>query len=57
MRQSEIDAVAASSGTAASAWNFLIGGEFNTLLGAIVGVLSVLVLVQRWRINRRELDK
>jgi hypothetical protein len=52
-----IDAAAAGGGMLASVWNFLVGGEFNTLLGAAVGILSVVILVQRFTINRKELKK
>ena len=47
------DAVAASGGFAASAWNFIIGGQLNVLIGVVVGVLSIAVLIQRFMINRK----
>lgn len=56
IRPENIDAAAAGSGFAASVWNFILGGDFNTLLGTAIGVLSIVVLVQRWRINRKALQ-
>tara|TARA_R110000824_G_scaffold60389_3_gene161479 strand:+ start:382 stop:567 length:186 start_codon:yes stop_codon:yes gene_type:complete len=47
------DAAAATGGFAASAWNFVIGGQLNILIGVVVGVLSIAVLIQRFMINRK----
>jgi hypothetical protein len=55
LRPETYDAAAAGSGAAASAWNFILGGNLNIVLGAIVGFLSMVVLMQRFLINRREL--
>jgi len=55
IRPENIDAAAAGSGFAASLWNFFLGGDFNTLLGTAIGALSIIVLIQRWRINRKAL--
>jgi|AP82_1055514.scaffolds.fasta_scaffold700014_1 predicted ABC-type sugar transport system permease subunit len=55
LREESLDAVAAGTGAGASIWNFILGGGFNTLLGTIIGVLSIAVLIQRWRINRKTL--
>ncbi len=57
MRPESVDAAAAGGGTLVSAWNFLLGGELNVILGSLVAVLSVIVLFQRYLINRRELKK
>ena len=58
-----LDAAAAGGGTAVSAWNFILGGDLvalsdiNTLLGVVLAFLSMVVLVQRFMINRRVLKK
>ena len=57
MRPESVEAAAAGGGTLVSAWNFLLGGELNVILGSLVAVLSVIVLFQRYLINRRELKK
>ena len=57
MRPESVDAAAAGGGTLVSAWNFLLGGELNVIFGSLVAVLSVIVLFQRYLINRRELKK
>ena len=56
MKPESYDAAASSSGILVSVWNFVLGGDFNTLLGTAVGILSVVVLIQRWRINRKKLQ-
>jgi hypothetical protein len=53
IKPSDLDAGAAVGGAAASAWNFIIGGQLNILIGVIVGALSIAVLIQRLVINRR----
>lgn len=53
IRPGDIDTAAAGGGGAAAAWNFVIGGQLNILIGAIVGALSIAVLIQRFAINRR----
>jgi hypothetical protein len=57
LRPGDIDAAAAGGGGLAAMWNFVIGGQLNVLIGAIVGVLSIAVLLQRYRINRREIAR
>ena len=63
VKPESIDAVAAGGGTVVSIWNFVLGGDIidlsdiNTLLGILLGFLSMVVLVQRFMINRRELKK
>lgn len=51
------DITAGSAGAITAVWNFLVSGQLNMLLAAVVGVLTILVLIQRFRINRRELNK
>ena len=51
------DAAAASGGSIVSLWNFVLGGNLNIILGVVVALLSVVVLLQRFLINRRELKK
>ena len=57
MKPESIDTVAAAGGGAAAAWNFVLGGNLNIVLGAVVAMLSIVVLVQRYMINRKELKK
>jgi|TARA_Y100000310_G_scaffold230770_1_gene233268 hypothetical protein len=52
-----IDTTAASGGFLSAAWNFIAGGELGTVLGIIAAALSVVVLYQRYRINKRHLAK
>ena len=57
MRPESLDAAAAGTGAAASTWNFILGGNLNIILGAVVAFLSIVVLMQRFLINRREIDR
>ena len=63
IRTESLDAAAAGGGTAVSVWNFVLGGDIidlsdiNTLLGVVLAFFSMVVLVQRFLINRRELKK
>ena len=57
MRPESIDAAGAGGGAAASTWNFILGGDLNIVLGVIVALLSIVVLLQRFLINRREIEK
>ena len=57
MKPESIDAAAAGTGAAASTWNFILGGDLNIVLGSIVAFLSIVVLMQRFLINRREIDR
>ena len=53
IRPGDIDGAASGAGILASAYNFIAGGQLNVLIGAIVGALSIAVLIQRFIINRR----
>jgi|TARA_R110001599_G_scaffold225661_3_gene424776 hypothetical protein len=57
LRPENIDTAAAAGGGATAIWNFVLGGNLNIVLGAIVALLSIVVLVQRYLINRKELKK
>lgn len=57
LKPENLDAAAASSGSIVSLWNFILGGNLNVILGVVVALLSVVVLLQRFLINRRELNK
>ena len=57
MKPADIDTAATTGGGFAAAWNFVIGGQLNILIGAIVGILSIAVLLQRYAINQRDLTK
>ena len=63
VKPESLDAAAAGGGTAVSVWNFVLGGDIidlsdiNTLLGVVLAFFSMVVLVQRFLINRRELKK
>ena len=63
LKPESIDAAAAGGGTAVSVWNFILGGDIgdlsdiNTILGAVLALLSIVVLTQRFLINRREIDR
>ena len=57
MRPESIDAAAAGGGAAASTWNFILGGDLNIILGAVVAFLSIVVLMQRFLINRRDINR
>ena len=63
VRPESLDAAAAGGGPAVSVWNFVLGGDIidlsdiNTLLGVVLAFFSMVVLVQRFLINRRELKK
>ena len=63
VKPESLDAAAAGGGTAVRVWNFVLGGDIidlsdiNTLLGVVLAFFSMVVLVQRFLINRRELKK
>ena len=57
MKPESIDTVAATGGGVTAVWNFVLGGNLNIILGAVVAILSIVVLVQRYMINRKELKK
>ena len=50
------DIAATTAGATAAVWNFVAEGYLNTILAAVAGVLTIAVLVQRYRINRRKLE-
>ena len=56
IRPENVDAGMASMGIAVGAWNFILG-DLNILLGTGVAFFSLVVLWQRFLINRRELQK
>jgi hypothetical protein len=51
------ETVATGAGAGTALWNFFASGHLNTLLAAIAALLTILVLLQRYRINRRELNR
>ena len=51
----KIDAGAIVMGAASMVWNFIVSGQLNTILAAVAGAITIVILIQRWRINRREL--
>tara|TARA_R110000765_G_scaffold374275_1_gene464810 strand:+ start:241 stop:420 length:180 start_codon:yes stop_codon:yes gene_type:complete len=57
MKPESIDTAAAAGGGATAIWNFVLGGNLNIILGAVVATLSIVVLIQRLMINRKELNK
>ena len=57
LKPATIDTAAAAGGGVASAYNFIIGGDLNEIAGAVVAFLSVIVLLQRYLINRREMQR
>ena len=56
IRPENIDTGVASMGMVVGAWNFILG-DLNILLGTGVAFFSLVVLWQRFLINRRELQK
>lgn len=57
IRPENIDTIAATGGGVTAIWNFVLGGNLNIVLGAVVAFLSIVVLIQRYLINRKELSK
>jgi len=50
-----IDDISIGGGIFTSFWNFVIGGDLNMVIAALVGILSLVVLFQRYIINNREI--
>ena len=56
LKPDTIDDVSVGGGLFTSIWNFIIGGELNMIIAALVGILSLVVLYQRYKLNRREIN-
>jgi hypothetical protein len=55
MRPADMDNLAAGGGAVAVVLNFTLSGQLNIVIGLGVGVLSIVVLLQRYLINKRTL--
>ena len=55
LKPGTIDDISIGGGLFTSLWNFIIGGDLNIIIAALVGLLSIIVLFQRYRLNRREI--
>jgi|TARA_R110000824_G_C15087058_1_gene664994 low affinity Fe/Cu permease len=55
LRPSDMDNLAAGGGAVAVVLNFTLSGQLNIVVGLAVGVLSLVVLLQRYFINKRTL--
>ena len=55
LKPETIDDLSIGGGVFTSVWNFIIGGDLNMIIAALVGTLSIVVLFQRYKINRREI--
>ena len=55
LRPADMDNLAAGGGAVAAVLNFTLSGQLNIILGLGVGILSIVVLLQRYIINRRTL--
>lgn len=55
LRPTDIDNLAAGGGAVAVVLNFTLSGQLNIFIGLAVGVLSFIVLLQRYIINKRTL--
>jgi len=55
MRPADMDNLAAGGGAIAVVLNFTLSGQLNIVLGIGVGILSFIVLLQRYVINKRTL--
>ena len=55
LKPGTIDDISIGGGLFTSLWNFIIGGDLNIIIAALVGLLSIVVLFQRYRLNRREI--
>ena len=55
MRPADRDNLAAGGGAVAVVLNFTLSGQLNIVIGLGVGVLSIVVLLQRYLINKRTL--
>ena len=56
LKPETIDDLSVGGGLFTSIWNFIIGGDLNMIIAALVGALSLVVLFQRYKINRREIN-
>ena len=56
LKPDTIDDLSVGGGVLTSIWNFIIGGDLNMIIAALVGALSLVVLFQRYKINRREIN-
>jgi len=56
LKPETIDDLSVGGGLFTSIWNFIIGGDLNMIIAALVGVLSLVVLYQRYKLNRREIN-
>ena len=56
LKPDTIDDLSVGGGLFTSIWNFIIGGELNMIIAALVGILSLVVLYQRYKLNRREIN-
>ena len=55
LRPADMDNLAAGGGAIAVVLNFTLSGQLNIFIGLGVGVLSFIVLLQRYIINKRTL--
>ena len=55
LKPGTIDDISIGGGLSTSVWNFIIGGDLNVIIAALVGLLSLVVLFQRYKLNRREI--
>ncbi len=56
LKPETIDDLSVGGGLFTSIWNFIIGGDLNMIIAALVGALSLVVLYQRYKLNRREIN-
>tara|TARA_R100000687_G_scaffold59748_1_gene48178 strand:- start:257 stop:448 length:192 start_codon:yes stop_codon:yes gene_type:complete len=56
LKPETIDDLSVGGGLFTSIWNFIIGGDLNMIIAALVGALSLVVLFQRYKLNRREIN-
>ena len=56
LKPETIDDLSVGGGLFTSIWNFIIGGDLNMIIAALVGVLSLVVLYQRYKLNRRKIN-
>ena len=56
LKTDTIDDLSVGGGLVTSIWNFVIGGDLNMIIAALVGMLSLIVLYQRYKLNRREIN-
>ena len=55
LKPDTIDDLSVGGGLFTSIWNFIIGGDLNMIIAALVGLLSLVVLYQRYKLNRRQI--